>query len=148
MKNKILAFIVDVNKNKFLALHNNPHPDHGGDFWFIVTGEMNENETYKDAIKREVKEETNLNIINLFYLNWGSIYNWNNETCKERNYLVFTNNNKVKLNEENIEFEWLDLEKFVKKIKWDDNKKVLIKVLKKAIKKEKYFKKFKLKDYR
>jgi len=49
MKNKILSFV--VYKNEFLALRNKPSKQHGGDFWFVVTGEI-ENETSEKAVER------------------------------------------------------------------------------------------------
>ena len=73
MKKKILSFI--VHNRKFLALRNNSKSiKHGGDFWFIVTGLVEDKETVKDAVKREIKEETGLDVNEIFPLNWRSIY--------------------------------------------------------------------------
>jgi len=61
MNKKILVFVCDGKK--FLILRNNPKdPAHGGDYWFTVTGSMEKNESKKEAIKREIKEETNLDV--------------------------------------------------------------------------------------
>jgi len=147
MNKKILAFVFDGEK--FLLLRNNAKDlSHGGDYWFIVTGSIKADESLEDAIKREVKEETNLNVSEIFDLKWGSVYSWGGEDNSESNFLVFVKKEKVILNEEHVDFEWLNLDDFIKKIKWDLNKEELRKVLQKAIKNELFFKKEKIDDFR
>lgn len=143
---KILAFI--YNGEKFLALHSKPHPEHGKGGWFVVTGAIENEETHEEAVIREIKEETNLNIEETFDLNWRSIYKWGDEVCEEDNFIAFVNKGNVKLNEEHNQFRWLSLKEFTKKINWDDDKEMLIRVLEKAIKREKYFKEKEIKNYR
>ena len=86
-----------------------------------------------------MKEETNLNVNEVFSLNWSSTYIWNNEKCKELNFVSFVGSKKVELNEEHTEYKWLKLDEFIKLIRWDNDKKLLKKILKKALEKEKYF---------
>lgn len=146
MKQKILSFITDGKK--FLALRNNPSdPKHGGDFWFVVTGGVEKNESSNNAVIREVKEETNLDVITIVNLNWGSKYKCFDEECIEKNFLSFVKPGEVLLNEEKVEYQWLDLEEFVTLIRWGDNKNLLIKVLKKALNKDQYFKEEAVIDY-
>ena len=150
MKQKILAFITDGKK--FLALRNNPiHPElHGGDFWFTVTGGVKKNETKEQTVVREIKEETGLNVKDVFDLNWASVYeNWEGE-CGEFNFIAFVNpKQKIKLdNEEVINFDWLILEEFVEVIRWNDDKDLLKKVLEKGLNKKSYFKKLEIADYK
>ena len=151
MKKKVLAFI--VYEDKFLALERNKHPDHapkGG--WFVVTGGVKENESYKQAVTREVKEETKLHVKDIFPLNWGSVYELNYKgqeiICEEHNFLVSVNSKNVVLNEEHASHVWLNLDQFIKKIDWSDNKELLKKVLSKALKKKSFFDKLTIKDYR
>ena len=128
MKNKILAFI--TNGHKFLALRNNSEDiANGSDYWFVVTGSVEE-ESFEDAVKREVKEETSLDVKKILNLNTSSVYEWSGEKFHEYNYLAFVTNDKVRLNEEHTEFKWLDLEDFLNMIRWDDDKAVLKKILK------------------
>jgi hypothetical protein len=61
---------------------------------------------------------------------------------------VFIKKGKIILNEEHADFEWLNLDDFVKRINWDLNKNELKNVLQKAIKKELFFKKEKIDDFR
>jgi len=147
MNKKILAFISDGRE--FLLLRNNSKdPAHGGDYWFTVTGSIENGESLNDAIKREVKEETNLEVSEILDLRWGSVYSWGEQDHSENNFLAFVKREKVILNEENTDFEWLNLDDFIKKINWDLNKEELRKVLQKAIKRELFFKKEKIDDFR
>ena len=147
MNKKILALVCDGEK--FLLLRNNSKdPVHGGDYWFIVTGSVESDESLEDAIKREVKEETNLEVSEIFDLNWGSIYSWRGEDHSENNFLAFVKKGKIILNEEHVDFEWLNLDDFIKKINWSLNKEELKKVLQTAIKRELFFNKKKIDDFR
>jgi 8-oxo-dGTP pyrophosphatase MutT (NUDIX family) len=147
MNKKILAFI--HNGKEFLLLRNNPKdPAHGGDYWFTVTGNVEADESIEEAVKREIKEETNLDASEIFDLKWGSIYYWGGKDHSENNLLAFVKKEKVILNEEHIDFEWLSLDDFIKKINWRLNKEELRKVLQKAIKRELFFEKEKIDDFR
>jgi len=147
MNKKILVFI--YNGERFLALRNNPEdPSHGGDFWFTVTGSLEIGESKEDAVKREIKEETNLNVSEIFDLNWGSVYSWGGEDNSEKNFLALVKKEKIILNKEHIDFEWLNLDDFVQKIKWNLDKEELRNILQKAIKKELLFKEEKIDDFR
>jgi len=147
MNKKILAFVFDGEK--FLLLRNNSKdPAHGGDYWFTVTGSIEANESIKDAVIREVKEETDLEVTEILDLKWNSIYSWGGENHLEKNFLTFVKKERVILNEEHIEAEWLKLEEFVAKIDWSLDKEELKKVLKKALNKKTHFKKEKIDDFR
>jgi 8-oxo-dGTP pyrophosphatase MutT (NUDIX family) len=147
MNKKILSFITDGRR--FLALRNNAQDlSHGGDFWFTVAGSIELKESLEEAVKREIKEETNLEIKEIFSLNWGSIYSWDKKDNSEKNFLAFVKKGEIVLNEEHVEFAWLNLEDFIKRIKWDLSKDELNKVLEKALKKELFFKEEKIEDFR
>ena len=132
MQRKILTFI--VHGKNILALYSEPHPKHGEGGWFVVTGSVEKNEDFEEAVSREVMEETGLAVEEIFPLNWGSVYNWRDEVCEEHNFVSFVNSKKVILNEEHSKYEWLDIDKFIEIIKWGDNKELLGKVLKKSLK--------------
>ena len=63
-------------------------------------------------------------------------------------FCLFFKKEKVVLNEEHVDSEWLNLNDFIKRIKWDLNKEELKKVLEKAVNKELYFKKEKIDEFR
>lgn len=73
MQQKILTFI--VNNKKFLGLYSKSNPEHGKGGWFTVTRGLEKNESHQDAVIREVLEETGLVVVDIFALNYGSIYN-------------------------------------------------------------------------
>lgn len=141
MLNKILSFIVNED-NQILLLRNNPvDPIHGGDFWYTVTGGFEDyDKSGEDVVKREVKEETNLDVKEVFYLNWIFKYVDKNLECTEYAYISFVTNDEVKLDKtENIDYKWCDLDEFVKNIRWFGNLKVLKKVLSAGIERKKFF---------
>jgi 8-oxo-dGTP pyrophosphatase MutT (NUDIX family) len=147
MQKKILTFV--VYRKKILALYSEPHPEHGEGGWFVVTGAIEKGESPEDAVKREVKEETGLVVKEVSALNWGSIYNWRGDICKEYNFVSFIKQpRKIILNKEHSKYKWLDIDNFIEIIKWDDDKKLLKRVLEKALNKETYFKKIAIKNYR
>lgn len=146
MQKKILTFV--VWGKKILALYSEPHPKHGSGGWFVVTGSVEEEESYEEAVAREILEETGLVVENILPLNWGSIYNWDGDVCEEYNFISFVKSGEIILNEEHSKYKWLNIDEFVEIIEWDDDKKLLRKVLEKALNKEKYFKEFTIKDYR
>ena len=145
---KILVFVSD-GKRILALLHNGKDSKHGGWFWFTITGSIEKEETYEQAVAREIKEETNLDTKEVFDLNWGSIYRWFNREHEERNFIAFVKNiSNLKLDmKEVVDYRWLNLDEFINLIRWDDDKELLKKVLQKALKKERYFKKLALVDY-
>lgn len=146
MQKKILTFV--VSNGKFLALYSEPHPEHGEGGWFVVTGSLEKGETHKEAVAREISEETGLTTEEIVPLNWGSIYNWDDDLCEEHNFISFVKPGDVLLNEEHSKYQWLDIDDFIEKINWNDDKELLKQVLKKALNKKKHFKEFFFKDYR
>ena len=84
---KILTFV--VCEKKILALYSKPHPKHGNGGWFVITGGVEEDESYEEAVTREIMEETGLVTEDIFPLNWCSIYNWDKDVCEEHNFMSF-----------------------------------------------------------
>lgn len=124
MYRKILSFI--YYKNKFLLLKNKSSLIHGKSKWFVVTGGCEKYESLKKAVIREIKEETNLKVLNIIPLNEYSIYeDYKKRKCKEYMFLSFVLYNKVILNEEHINYKWVDLDNFINLLYWEDNKILL-----------------------
>lgn len=137
---KILTFIVN-QEQKILLLHNNfDDLSHGGDIWYPVTGAVEKDDIdIYETVKREVKEETNLNVINSMYLNVILKYINKGNLCKEYVFISFVDNNEIVLNEENTEFLWLDIKEFLSLCYWYYDKEMLNKILTYAMNKELYY---------
>lgn len=130
---KILTFIVKDNK-LLLLKGSSDDPMFKKSLWYTVTGgkEIIDN-TLLDTVKREVKEETNLDVYNIIDLNWCFEYNALGEDCIEHAFLSHVNGDNVILNEENVEYMWCELNEFIDKIDWFYDKKELKEYLVKGI---------------
>ncbi len=149
MLNKILSFIIN-EENEILLLHNNPiDPIHGGDFWYTVTGGFEDyDKSGEDVAKREVKEETNLDVKEALYLNWIFKYKDKGLNCTEYAYISFVEKGTIILDKtENIEYVWCDLDDFIKKIRWFGDLNLLKEVLSSGMKREKFFDIEKVEEY-
>ena len=134
MKEKILSFIINED-NKFLLLKGSESdPQFHKSLWYVVTGakEDIDNDLF-DTVRREVKEETNLEIENIIDMNWSFQYESLGEMCNEYAFISKVKNTEIILNEESIEYEWLNLEEFINKIDWFYDKKELKEKLNKII---------------
>ena len=141
--NKILSFIIN-EKNEFLSLLGSDNdPQFKKSFWDVVTGGCeNEDSSLKETVKREIKEETNLEVLESTYLNWIFKYKSLGNDCIEYVFISKVNDTDtdIILNEESIEYKWCSLDEFVNLIQWYGDKVLLNKVLEKAINNKIYFK--------
>ena len=143
--NKILSFIIN-DKNEFLSLlGSDKDPQFKKSFWYVVTGGCeDEDSSLKETVKREIKEETNLDVLESTYLNWIFKYKSLGNDCIEYVFISRVNDTDtdtdIILNEESIDYKWCSLEDFVNLIQWYRDKILLNKVLEKAINNEIYFK--------
>lgn len=137
---KILSFIVNDEKELLLLKGSPNDPQFKKSLWYVVTGGCEEvDKTKEETVKREVKEETNLDIKKMIYLNWILKYNSLGNKCIEYVYISFVENKDITLNEENVDYQWCDINTFVDKIDWFGNKEILKSVLNKALKEEVLF---------
>lgn len=130
---KILTFIVK-DKKLLLLLGSDKDPQYHKSFWYVVTGGCEiEDKTLEDAVKREVKEETGITLTKIIDLNWVFEYESLGEQCIEHAFISFTDNDKVVLNEESIDYKWCDFDEFINLIEWygdkNDLKERLIKYI-------------------
>ncbi len=131
---KILTFIVK-DKKLLLLLGSDKDPQFHKSFWYVVTGGYEkEDNTLQDAVKREVMEETQLTLTNIVDLDWEFEYESLGEHCVEHAFISFTNDDKIVLNEENIDYKWCDLDEFLQLIDWFGDKEELQAKLGKYIK--------------
>ena len=107
--NKILAIIYSDN-GKFLLLKTNPKTmkvNH----WYVVTGSIKEDEKARDAVIREVEEETQLKIIKIKSTNLSFDYEWPNGSGKikhEEAFIVKVKHADPKITKwEHLDWKWL-----------------------------------------
>lgn len=139
---KVLVFIKN-NKNELLLLKGSAKdPMFHESFWYTITGGVEkEDASLIASVYREVKEETNLDIKNILYLNWIFEYECLGSWCEEYAYVATAKDtSNIVLNEENIDYKWIDLETFVDEIKWYSDKAELKAILKAALSGVQYFK--------
>lgn len=122
-KEKVLAIVARKfgDQIRFLALRNNPaDPAHGGDFYYVVTGNVDSEEGLLETILREVDEETGIRrILNVAILpvernfrdGWGRL-------CHETFFAIVTDQEVEHLSEEHIEHTWLKRDSFLSTIRW------------------------------
>lgn len=148
--NKILSFIIN-EKNEFLSLlGSDKDPQFKRSFWYVVTGGCeDEDSSLKETVKREIKEETNLDVLESTYLNWIFKYKSLGIDCIEYVFISRVNDTDtdIILNEESIDYKWCSLEEFVNLIQWYGDKVLLNKVLEKAINNKIYFKNEKIEKF-
>ncbi len=128
---KILSFIVN-DKNEFLLLKGNENdPQLNKSIWYVVTGSKEDfDKSFEDTVIREIKEETNLDVLDMIDMHWTLEYKSLGCNCTEKVYLSKVNNNTIILNEESVDYEWLTFDDFIKKIDWFYDKEELEKRLK------------------
>ena len=130
---KILSFIIKDNK-LLLLLGSENDPQFHDSFWYVVTGGVEkQDKNLYDTVKREIKEETNLDTIKIIDLNLTYKYKSLNKNCNEHVFISYVSDNEIILNEENLDYKWCTLDEFIEKIKWYYDKKELNKLLKKYI---------------
>lgn len=130
---KILSFIIKDNK-LLLLLGSENDPQFHDSFWYVVTGGVEkQDKNLYNTVKREIKEETNLDTIKIIDLNLTYKYKSLNKDCNEHVFISYVSDNEIILNEENLDYKWCTLDEFIEKIKWYYDKKELNKLLKKYI---------------
>lgn len=147
---KIFSFIVNNKTNKLLLLLGSPEdPQYHKSFWYVVTGGKEDTDkNLEQTVVREIKEETNLDVVDSLYLNWIFKYKSLGNICTEYVYISFVDgDSNIVLNEECIDYKWCDIDEFIELIEWSDNKEFLRNVVKVAVNKEVYIKEERVDKY-
>ena len=136
MQEKILTFVVNEGGKFLLLLGSDKDPQFHKSFWYVITGAKEEiDNTLEETVRRETKEETNLELDKVINLNRTYQYESLGKQCIEHVFLSYTKDKNIKLNEESIDYAWLFLEEFIEKIYWHYDKKELKKWLEKEVEK-------------
>ena len=128
MKNEQSAGIVFFrkieNRIEFLLLH------YPSGHWDLVKGHIENNETAKDAAKRESKEETGITdvkFIDEFEEEIEYYFKYDNQDIHKKVifFLSETKQDRITLSDEHIDFIWLNFENAIKKITFDTAKQIV-----------------------
>ena len=147
---KIFSFIVNNKTNKLLLLLGSPEdPQYHKSFWYVVTGGKEDTDkNLEQTVAREIKEETNLDVVDSLYLNWIFKYKSLGNICTEYVYISFVDvDSNIVLNEESIDYKWCDIDEFIELIEWSDDKELWRNVVKVAVNKEVYIKEERVDKY-
>jgi len=102
--------------------------------WEFPKGGIERSETPKRAVKRELKEETGLKLVNIKKWNIKGKYLYDKKTREERGYVGQTYNlfsaevrkANIKVDmEEHYYGKWFTFKEAIKKLKWSNQKKCL-----------------------
>jgi NADH pyrophosphatase NudC (nudix superfamily) len=132
MGKKILA-LIKSDSGKYLLLKMNKKIMFL-DEWYVVTGSVEDGENFEEACRREVREETKLEILEIkdSEISFDFVCQQWNEKAHEKIFLVIVKESNPVLSEEHTDFLWLKKEEFFKKIYWyGENKKSLKELLNK-----------------
>ena len=128
MKNEQSAGIVFFRKIEdrieFLLLH------YPSGHWDLVKGHIENNETAKEAAKRESKEETGITdvkFIDGFEEEIEYYFKYDNQDIHKKVifFLSETKQDRITLSDEHLDFIWLNFENATKKITFDTAKQIV-----------------------
>jgi len=109
----VKSFIVN-QENKVLVVKREKNDTHMPEEWEIPGGRIENEETLLEGVKRETKEETNLDIEVLEQLNTQEFTRQDGERIKMVIFLCKPLTESVVLSEEHTEFDWIELDEVIK----------------------------------
>lgn len=115
----------------YLALKPTPGRDYQYDY-YVVTGSVEKDESIKEGAKREVKEETGLDVVMLIDLKHAFHYSKVGKDFVEHCVGALIDDGKIVLNEEHIDYKWMTKNKFIEKLWWGDDRKELRELIEKT----------------
>lgn len=117
---KLLA-IVYSDQGKFLLLKTNPKTMKL-DRWYVVTGSIKDSESEEEAVKREIEEETHLEIMKIKSTSVVYNYEWPEGSGiwkREKVFLVKVRYGEPKITKwEHLDWKWLNKRDFINEIYW------------------------------
>jgi len=121
-----IAFIVrrTGDTHEFLMAEREPNKYMGGT-WQLIAGGIEPNETAWQAAVREVKEETDLAVIELYRLSHlTQFYGSNNDSLNTGVMFcaIVNDDAAVKINHENTEFRWITLAEMRALLMWPSDR--------------------------
>jgi methylated-DNA-[protein]-cysteine S-methyltransferase len=101
--------------------------------WYVVTGAVKEGESFEKAVRREIAEETNLQILKITPTKFSFDYAWpkGSKIIKhEKIFLVKVKQDIPKISRwEHINYKWVGKKDFQKEVYWYKNNKNILRDL-------------------
>jgi 8-oxo-dGTP pyrophosphatase MutT (NUDIX family) len=124
-----VVWIKENNKIKYLILKRKKH----WVGWEFPKGKIEFLETKKMAVRREVKEETGLNILKIKRFHVDGLYKYKKKMNDRKGFIGQTyhlfsaevEKGKVSIEREHSDFKWMNFSEAVKKVTWANQKKCL-----------------------
>ncbi len=115
---KVVALAVIFHKDKILIGRKRfgEHPMNLGGKWHVIGGKVEEGETEEEAVKREVKEETGLDVKVVKRLGEKTVKNRKGEEAKVVTFLCEAEEDGAVAKSDLIEVKWVRRGDFLKNI--------------------------------
>ena len=117
----VVHFSVTLEHSYLLLKRSDNKPLHPG-IWQMITGAIEDGESVKKALVRELKEETGLIAEKIYSLpRVNSFYaEFCDGICLCPVFLAVVNGNSVSLSDEHSDCKWLGYHEAIKMIRWED----------------------------
>ncbi|MFC1630033.1 bis(5'-nucleosyl)-tetraphosphatase [Patescibacteria group bacterium] len=125
------ALIFFINKNiEYLVLNYPQSKKAKIEYWDLPKGHIENGETEIDTVKREVKEETgleNIELVDGFKENIKYFFTVNGQTIFKTVafYLAKTHTKEVRISEEHIGYKWLPFKEAVDRVTFENAKQII-----------------------
>jgi len=128
----VIVYIIKDNSLILLALKPAPEPDSNTDDYVVTGGVEGYDRSFEDAALREVAEEIGVESSNIVSLEYTIEYTDHITSKKyhEHSFGVKIDEEQIILNEEHIDYRWLNKNDFINTIWWDYDKSILEKMIK------------------
>jgi 8-oxo-dGTP pyrophosphatase MutT (NUDIX family) len=113
---QVHPFVKFENEIHYIILQRNINSVIYPGMWQVITGKIEENETAYQAAIRELKEETNLDPLNIYHIPFiGSFYDWRKDNIENIPcFAIEVENQNVILSHEHSDFKILKYEELNK----------------------------------
>ena len=106
---KIVVGAIITNEKKEIFLVRRNKDDFMGGIFEIPSGKLEKGENILDALIRETKEETNLDLIKIdSYINYFDYFSNSGKKSRQYNFAVQTSGEEIKLTEHDT-YKWINL---------------------------------------